>query len=137
MKISKVFFILALVLGIWYFTNNFPPGYYLDQTGIVYKLYISFFNDLAQPFAFYFALCLFEQWIPPLKSWQTKALITFLVPACIEIGQLIFVKAGLAEAFMIYAGAFDPLDLLVYALAGLSAALVEQKLFSRLSFWAS
>jgi hypothetical protein len=135
-KLLKIIFILTLALGIWYFTENFPSGYYLDQDGLVYKLYVSFFNDLTQPFALYFVLCLFEKWMPGLKSWQVKAFLVFLLPASLEIGQLIYQKLDLTRVFSTYGGAFDPLDLVMYAAAGLLAALLERKVFARyFKFW--
>jgi hypothetical protein len=135
-KILKTLILLAIPLGIWLFINNFPPGYYLDQRDWSYKLYVSFFNDLTIPFSFYFVLCLFEKWIPQLKAWQVKALLVFLLPASIEIGQLIYQKLDLTRVFSMYGGAFDPLDLVVYAAGGLLAALLERQVFSRIfSFW--
>ena len=134
-KPLKIIFILTLALGIWYFTENFPSGYYLDQNGLVYKLYISFFNDLTQPFALYFVLCLFEKWIPRLKPWQAKALLVFLLPASIEIGQFIYQKLELIRLFSMYGGGFDPLDFLAYAAGGLLAAFVERKIFAKSFKW--
>jgi hypothetical protein len=128
--------LFAIPLGIWLFINNFPSGYYLDQRDWPYKLYISFFNDLTIPFSLYFVLCLFEKWIPQLKAWQVKALLVFLLPASIEIGQLIYQKLGLTLVFSMYGGAFDPLDLVVYAASGLLAAFLERQVFAKyFNFW--
>ena len=136
MKPLKILFILALALGIWYFTENFPSGYYLDQNGLVYKLYVSFFNDLTRPFALYFVLCLFEKWIPRLKPWQVKTFLAFLLPTSIEIGQLVYQKLELMRIFSTYGGTFDPLDLVMYAAGGLLAALIERKVFAKyFRFW--
>jgi len=135
-KFQKALILLAIPLTIWLFANNFPSGYYLDQTDWPYKLYISFFNDLAFPFCIYLLLCLFENWIPRLKPWQVKACLAFLLPASIEVGQLIYQKMGLAQVFMTYGGAFDPLDLVVYAAGGLLAVLLERRLFAKyFKFW--
>lgn len=136
MKFQKALILITIPLAIWLFIDNFMAGYYLDQTGWPYKLYTSFFSDLAFPFCFYFIFCLFEKWIPKLKAWQVKAGIAFLIPASIEIGQLIWQGLNLSRVFQMYGGAFDPLDLVVYALGGLLAALIERKVFAEaFSFW--
>ena len=136
MKFPKILILLAMPLAIWLFTNNFPSGYYLDQRDWPYKLYVSFFNDLTLPFGFYFLLCLLEKWIPGLKAWQVKVSLVFLVPASLEIGQLIYQKLDLTRVFSTYGGAFDPLDLVMYAAGGLLAALLERQVFARVfSFW--
>jgi hypothetical protein len=135
-KFQKALILIAIPLIFWLFVDNFRPGYSLDQTGWPYILYISFFNDLAFPFCLYFALCLFEPWILALKSWQAKALLAFLLPACIEVGQLIYIKLGLTQVFMTYGGAFDPLDLVVYAAGALFAVLLERSFFAKyFKFW--
>lgn len=136
MKFQKAVFLIAIPLAIWLFTDNFMPGYYLDQTGWTYVLYISFFNDLLFPICIYFVLCLFEKWIPQIGPWQVKVILSFLVPASIEIGQLIYQKMGLTQVFMAYGGAFDPLDLVVYGAGGSLAALLERRVFAEtLRFW--
>jgi glycopeptide antibiotics resistance protein len=138
LKFQKVLILIAIPLAIGLFIDNFMPGYYLDQNDWPYKLYTSFFNDLAFPFCLYFIFCLFEKWIPKLKAWQIKALLAFLVPASIEIGQLIYQKMGLSQVFMTYGGAFDPLDLVAYAAGGLLAVLLERWLFAKyFKFWES
>lgn len=136
MKFQKALILLAIPFTIWLFADNFMPGYYLDQTGWPYKLYISFFNDLAFPFCLYFIFCLFEKWIPKLKAWQIKAMLAFLISASIEIGQLLYVKLGLTQVFMTCGGAFDPLDLIFYAIGGLTATILERKILAKaFSFW--
>jgi len=136
MKFLKILILVAIPLGIWLWINNFPSGYYLDQGALFYRLYISFFNDLALPFALYFGFCLFEKWIPRLKPWQTKVLVAFLIPASLEIGQLLFEKLDLSRLVLVYGGAFDLWDLVAYAAGGLLAALLERKIFSNhFKFW--
>jgi hypothetical protein len=135
-KFQKILILLAIPLAIWLFINNFPSGYYLDQQAWPFKLYVSFFNDLAFPFALYFLLCLLEKWIPRLKPWQVKAGLVFLPPAAIEIGQLLFQMLNLSQVLMMYGGAFDPLDLVAYAVGGLLAAVIERKVFAKFfRFW--
>ena len=104
MKFLKILILLAIPLGLWLFIENFPSGYYLDQTALPYKLYVSFFSDLAMPFGLYFVLCLFEKWIPWLKSWQAKTLLVFLLPTSIEIGQFIYQKLELTRILSMYGG---------------------------------
>jgi hypothetical protein len=112
------------------------PGYYLDQRAWPYKLYISFFNDLALPFGFYFLLCLLEKWFPALQRWQVKCFLAWSLPASFEIGQFIYQKSGLTQILMMYGGAFDPLDLVAYAAGGLLAALLERRVLARVfKFW--
>jgi len=136
MKFLKILILLAIPLGIYLFIENFPPGYYLDQRDLPYKLYVSFFNDLALPFGLYFILCLLEKLIPRLKPWQVKTFLVFLLPASIEIGQLIYQKLDLARVFNTYGGAFDPLDLVAYTTGGLLAALLERQVFAKyFKFW--
>ena len=136
MKFLKILILLAIPLGLWLFIENFPSGYYLDQTALPYKLYVSFFSDLAMPFGLYFVLCLFEKWIPWLKSWQAKTLLVFLLPTSIEIGQFIYQKLELTRILSMYGGAFDPLDFVAFATGGLLAALLERKVFAKhFKFW--
>lgn len=136
MKFLKILILLAIPIGILLFIDNFPSGYYLDQRNLPYELYVSFFQALTLPFGLYFALCLFEKWIPWLKSWQVKAFLVFLLPASIEIGQLVYQKLELARVFEMYGGAFDPLDLIMYAAGGLLAAFLERKVFAKyFKFW--
>ena len=128
MKITpKPIILLIASLGILWFTFNFPAGKYLEFGSMAYKLYFSYFNDLAQPFAFYLFLCLFEKWIPPLKTWQGRALAAFALPSLMEIGQQVYYWFFSGH----YVGAFDPLDFGVYALGILSAVGVE-RVMSRL-----
>jgi hypothetical protein len=136
MKFLKILILLAIPLVIYLFIENFPPGYYLDQRNLPYTLYVSFFQALAFPFGLYFALCLFEKWIHRLKPWQVKVFLAFLLPASIEIGQLIYQKLELTRVFSTYGGTFDPLDFIMYAAGGLLAALIERKVFAKLfRFW--
>ena len=136
MKFLKILILLAIPFGLWQFVESYPAGYYLDQTALPYKLYISFFSDFAMPFGTYFVLCLFEKWILRLKSWQVKVFLAFLLPASIECAQFIYQELGLAQVFMMYGGAFDLLDFVAFAAGGLLAALIERKVFFRyFIFW--
>jgi hypothetical protein len=135
-KFLKILILLAIPFGLWQFVENYPAGYYLDQTALPYKLYISFFSDFALPFGLYFGLCLFEKWIPRLKPWQVKVFLAFLPPAVIEIAQFLYQKLNLTQIFAMYGGAFDPLDFVAFAVGGLLAAFLERQVFSRyFEFW--
>jgi hypothetical protein len=122
MKIAlKSIISFIIPAAIFLFTNNFPAGAYLD--GIWFRLYFSYFNDLVQPFGLYFFLGLGEKYVPILKPWRTKALIAFLIPTIMEIGQYFYRnEPGVS---------FDWVDILAYAIGVCLAALLERGFFVR------
>ncbi|MBI5824488.1 MAG: DUF2809 domain-containing protein [Chloroflexi bacterium] len=134
---AKVLLASAIALTLVWFAANFPYGAYLD--GMAYRMYASYGNDVLLPFAFYFGLCALEVFIPALHSWKRKAIIAFLIPFTLELLQPLWRRGiGLDVMSADHLGlgtAFDPLDFLAYALGVFLAALTEQKLFARLSFW--
>jgi hypothetical protein len=133
LKIQKIVILLALSIGLYFFTTDFSAVPTLEFNSIWHILYVGYFNDLVQPFGLYFALCLFENWIPVLKPWWVKVLLVFLGPAVMEIGQYLYTKLPSPGT---YVGVFDPLDLVMYAAGGLLAALVERQVFARVfKFW--
>lgn len=93
------------------------------------RYYSSYFSDLAIPFGVYFLLTLSEEHIPLLRPWWGKA------------GTVLAVTAGaeMAQAFGVYAFGvtFDPLDLVMYAVGVLLAAVLDVQVFARhVSGWA-
>jgi len=62
-----------------------------------------------------------------LKPWYVKAAIIFLLCTTSEVLQFYGIYA--------FGVTFDWLDILAYCAGVLLAALVERKLFARLSFW--
>ena len=86
---------------------------------------MSYAKALIQPFALYFMLCLGERW---LKTWQERAALAFALAALIEFGQFFYYRIWTGQ----YVGAFDLVDLLVYAVGVGLAVLVEQKVFGKL-----
>ena len=134
MKIQKVIILLAISFGLLWFSVNFPFWEYFEPQSPAWTWWVSYFNDLVQPFAFYFFLCLLEKWIAPLKTWRGRALAAFAIPTLLEFGQ-IFYRILVYQDQLIYMGSFDPLDIIMYA-AGVSlAVLMDRKVFLKLSFW--
>jgi hypothetical protein len=104
------------------------PGRY--SQGELYRLYYSYFSDIAIPFAFYFLLCMAETSLPILKGWQVKAAVAFFLPSFAETCQYFGIP--------LLGSTFDPLDYLMYAIGVGAAALVEQWVFTPLiPFWAN
>ncbi len=132
MKIQKIIILLVIPIAILRFTSEFPHGVYFEHGSPAYALSVGYLNDFAQPVGFYFGLCLLETWLPWLKPWRSKASVTFLAPALIEVGQLLYPLVFVSSAW----GAFDPWDLLAYALGALLAAGLERQILARwLPFW--
>jgi hypothetical protein len=128
-KLAKAVILLVISLGLLWVTNNFPFYRIFEAQSTGWKLWVSYANDLIQPFAFYFFLCLAERW---LKTWQVRALIAFAIPTLIEIGQGLYYQFTPTR----YVGSFDPLDIVVYAVGVGLAVLIEQKIFAKLlKFW--
>ncbi len=97
--------------------------------GAWYRLYYSYFSDLALPFGAYFLLTLPEGTVPLLRPWYGKAGIVLAVTTAAEC----------AQYFGVYAlgVTFDPLDIVMYAAGVLLAALLDVKVLARhVSGWA-
>lgn len=134
MKARKIAFLLVLSLGLLWFSEDFPIYRYFEPQSSVWKWWMSYAKDLIQPFAFYFFLCIGEKW---LKTWRSRALLAFGLPTLLEFAQGLYhqIRASYQHT-LLYAGAFDPLDILMYALGVALAVLVERKLLARvLNFW--
>ena len=92
-------------------------------SGALYTLYYSYVGDIVLPFALYFMLALNDSQVSFLKLWYVKAGIVFTGATLMEILQYFGVYAlGVT---------FDPLDILMYGIGVLLAALIEVKLFAR------
>ena len=128
-KLAKVAVLLVISLGLFWFLDRFSPVSIFEPQSSGWVLWVSYANDLILPFAFYFFLCLGERW---LKTWQVRALVAFAIPTLIEFGQYFYYRVASGR----YVGAFDPLDILMYAIGVGLAVLVEQLLFAKLlKFW--
>ncbi len=128
-QLAKAAILLAISLGLLWFLEDFYPARFFESQSTGWTLWVSYANDLLLPFAFYFFLCLGERW---LKTWQMRAGIAFAIPVLLELGQ------GFFQLFPIhrYMGAFDLLDILMYAIGVALAVIVEQKVFAKLiKFW--
>jgi hypothetical protein len=128
-KAAKAAILLVISLGLLWFTNNFPFYHIFEPQSIGWQLWASYANDLIQPFAFYFFLCLAERW---LRTWQVRALIAFAIPTLIEIGQGLYYQFAPTR----YVGSFEQLDIIMYAVGVGLAVLIERKIFAKLlKFW--
>jgi len=126
---AKAAMLLAISLGLFSFTLDFPRHVIFEPQSIGWQLWFSYANDLIQPFAFYFLICLGERW---LKTWQSRALLAFAIPAFLEIGQGLYYQFSPSR----YVGSFDPLDIVMYLTSVGLAVLVERKVFAKLiKFW--
>jgi len=130
-KFQKIILLLLVSLGLLWFSEQFSPASLFEPQSTAWILWVSFAKDLIQPFAFYFFLCLGQKWLP---TWRSRALIAFGLPTLLELGQ-IFYRILVYQDQLVYMGNFDPLDILVYALGVALAALMERKLFAKLSIW--
>jgi hypothetical protein len=128
-RLAKPAILLLISLGLLWFTEAFSAGAILKPESTVWTLWISYAKDLIQPFAFYFFLCLGERW---LKTWRGRALLAVTVPTLLEFWQFVYYRVWSGH----YIGAFDPIDLVMYATGVGLALLVEQKIFAkRIAFW--
>lgn len=128
-QVTKAVILLGISLGLLWFTNNFPFYRIFEPQSTAWQLWVSYANDLIQPFAFYFFLCLAECW---LNTWKVRGLIAFAIPTLIEIGQGLYYQFTPTH----YVGSFDPLDILMYAMGVGLAIFVERKIFAKLlKFW--
>lgn len=118
--IKKTCIIISIMLLIA-FVHMIRLGTYFE--GKLYIYYYSFFSDIIIPFGVYFLLCLNDATIPILRSWVVKCSLIFIVCASAEMLQYFgFYALGVT---------FDPLDLVMYAIGVLLAALLEKQVFER------
>ncbi len=115
----------AISLGLFWFSEQISPAQLFEPESTGWLLWVSYAKDLIQPFAFYFFLCLGERW---LKTWQIRALLAFAIPTLLEFGQFFYYRVASGH----YVGAFDPLDILMYAIGVVLAVIVERKAFAKL-----
>ncbi len=80
--------------------------------------------DILLPFAFYLLLTLIEA--PFLKSWMLRFALIFGLATAVEISQ--------AFGIPLFGQTFDPLDIAMYALGCILAALLDEVLLPRFSF---
>lgn len=101
-------------------------GTYLE--GEAYRLYYSYFSDIAIPFGAYFLLSLNDISLVPFRDWRLKAGLAFGVASLAEILQGFGVPA-LGETF-------DPADFVMFGVGVLGAVWVDRVLLDRvLPFW--
>jgi len=124
-QLTKVTILLIISLGLYWFTNNFPFYAIFEPQSAGWVFWVSYANDLIQPFALYFFLCLGERW---LKIWQVRALTALTIPILLEFGQLFYYRFSTGR----YVGAFDPLDIVMYVISVGLAVLIEHKVFVKL-----
>ena len=128
-QLAKAAILWLIALGLYWFTNSFPFYKIFEPQSTGWILWVSYANDLIQPFALYFFLCLGERW---LRTWQVRALIALAIPVLLEFGQLFYHRFTTGR----YVGAFDPWDIVIYSLSVGLAVVVEQKVFAKaLKFW--
>ena len=129
-KLVKPAILLVLAVGLIWFLDQFFPSLPFEPESTGWKLWFSYANDLILPFAFYFFLWLGERW---LKTWQSRALLAFAVPTLIEFGQALYPWISGSRFFADrFIGAFDPLDILMYAAGVGLAVMAEQRVFTKL-----
>jgi hypothetical protein len=127
--LAKPAILLILAVGLIWFLDQFSPTTLFEPFSSGWELWFSYANDLILPFAFYFFLWLGERW---LKTWQSRALLAFALPTLIELGQAVYPWISGSRFFADrYIGAFDPLDILMYAIGVGAAVLVEQLILAR------
>ena len=97
------------------------------SSGRMFTLSASYFSDLALPFGFYFLLALNEERTEFLRDWWVKAGIVFLMAAFAEICQYF--------GLYILGRTFDPIDISVYAVGVLLAAMVDWIFSIVFKFW--
>lgn len=96
--------------------------------GALYRLYYSYFSDIAIPFGAYFLLSLNDISLVPFRDWRLKAGLAFGVASLAEILQGFGVPV-LGETF-------DPADFVMFGVGVLGAVLVDKVLLDRaLTFW--
>lgn len=98
--------------------------------GQAYRLYYSYFSDFILPFGAYFLLSLNDMTISAFRKWYVKAGLVFALTTLAEICQFF--------GFEVLGVTFDPIDILMYGMGVLAAALIDVKVFTKyLGFWAN
>jgi len=128
-QLAKTASLLVISLGLFWFSEEFSPVNIFEPQSTGWVLWVSYAKDLIQPFALYFFICLGERW---LKTWHWRALLAFAIPTLIEFGQGLYQSLYQRISASYYMGAFDPLDILMYAIAVGLAVIVEQLVFAKL-----
>jgi hypothetical protein len=128
-QLAKIAVLLFISLGLYQFTNSFPFYTVFEPQSTGWTLWVSYVNDLLQPFAFYFFLCLGERW---LKTWQVRALIALAIPVLLEFGELLYQLSYTRLQVAHFFGAFDPMDIVMYAIGIGAAVLLERKVLAKL-----
>jgi len=117
--IVSILLVIALV-------HIFRVGTYLR--GSLFTLYYSYFSDIVVPFGMYFLLCLNDVYLLFLRDWRVKAVLVFGVASFTEVMQ--------AFGVPLLGQTFDFLDLVMFGVGVLLAALVDRFLFDRhLPWW--
>lgn len=91
-------------------------------SGEWYRLYYSYFSDVALPFGVYFLLTLSEERMPLLRPWYGKAGIVLASTIAAEVAQYF--------GLYVLGVTFDPLDIVMYGVGVLLAALLDVKVFA-------
>ena len=65
-QLAKAAILWLIALGLYWFTNSFPFYKIFEPQSTGWVLWVSYANDLIQPFALYFFLCVGESW---LRTW--------------------------------------------------------------------
>ena len=102
--------------------HAFRIGQYLN--GSLYIYYYSYASDLVLPLGSYFLLSMVELRYRFLHKWYTKAIIVFSVMTFSEIMQ--------AFGVYFFGVTFDVLDIIMFGLGTLIAALFDKQIFERL-----
>ncbi len=123
-RLIKVVILLLISLGLYLFAIDFPIYALFEPQSAGWIFWVSYANNLILPFAFYFFLCLGEQW---LKTWRVRALIAFAIPILLELGQLFYYRFSTER----YVGSFDPLDIVMEIIGVGLAVLIERRVFAK------
>lgn len=121
----KTVSLLVISLGLLWLSEAFSPATIFEPQGTAWKLWVSYAKDLIQPFAFYFFICLGERWLP---TWRGRALLAFAVPTLLEFGQGLYYRVSSGHDV----GSFDPVDILIYAIAVGLAVILDNRVFAKL-----
>ena len=114
-----------LITGIELATGLiYLPGIGQRTSGVISRLYSSYFSDIALPFAAYFLLCASEKSFPALRPWWTKLVLAFGAATTTEILQFSGVYA--------LGKTFDPLDVVAYDTMQTPADIASLACFARL-----
>ena len=128
-SLAKTATLLLISLGLHGFSEQLSPLTIFEPQTTGWVLWVSYAKDLIQPFAFYFLLCLGERW---LRTWRGRALLSFGIPTLLEFGQNLYYRVSTSH----YVGAFDPVDIIMYATGLGLAVLVELRIFANVfKFW--